>query len=204
MIVERIVNGKWKQNCYVFGVPGADGLVLDPGSEPERIIEAINQHELNPQAIILTHAHYDHVGAIADIQDEYGIETYMCKGDTRLLRQANMYSSIFGSNEKIRIPNIAHILDDMPNNIQIGSFDVEWMATPGHTQGSVCYSINGHLFTGDTLMGSGPGRTDLPGGDPDALAASIDKISKLGGELLVMPGHGTSFKLSEFTEAATA
>ena len=100
--------------------------------------------------------------------------------------------------------NIAHILDDMPNNIQIGSFDVEWMATPGHTQGSVCYSINGHLFTGDTLMGSGPGRTDLPGGDPDALAASIDKISKLGGELLVMPGHGTSFKLSEFTEAATA
>lgn len=200
MIVQRIVNGKWKQNCYVFGTPGSDALVLDPGSEPDRIVDEINAHNLDPKAIILTHAHYDHVGAIADIQDKYGIETYMCKGDARLLRHANMYSTIFGSNEKIRIPDVAHMLDDFPSTFQIASFDVEWMPTPGHTAGSVCFTINGHLFTGDTLMGSGAGRTDLPGGDANEMITSIEKISQLNGELTVMPGHGSSFKLQEFVE----
>lgn len=200
MIVERVVNGKWKQNCYVFGTSGSDAIVLDPGSEPDRIIATIEEHDFDPKAIILTHAHYDHVGAIADIQDKYGIETYMSKGDARLLRQANMYSSIFGSSEKIRIPDIAHTLDDFPPAFKIASFDIEWLATPGHTAGSVCYTINEHLFTGDTLMGSGPGRTDLPGGDNSEMAASIEKISQLNGHLVVMPGHGSSFKLQEFTE----
>ena len=200
MIVQRIVNGKWKQNCYVFGAPGSDAIVLDPGSEPDRIVAAIEEHGFDPKAIILTHAHYDHVGAIADLQDKYGIETYMCKDDSRLLRQANMYSSIFGSSEKIRIPDVAHILDDLSPAFKIASFEIEWLATPGHTAGSVCFEINGYLFTGDTLMGSGAGRTDLPGGDDSEMDASIDKISQLNGDLIVMPGHGSSFKLQEFTE----
>lgn len=200
MIIQRVVNGKWKQNCYVFGSSGSDAIVLDPGSESDRIVSAIEEHNFDPKAIILTHAHYDHVGAIADIQDKYGIETYMCKGDARLLRQANMYSSIFGSSEKIRIPAVAHILDDLPSAFKVASFDIEWLATPGHTAGSVCYSINGHLFTGDTLMRSGAGRTDLPGGDEHEMKASIEKISQLHGDLIVMPGHGSSFKLQEFTE----
>lgn len=200
MIVQRIINGKWKQNCYVFGTPGSDALVLDPGSEPDRIITEIDAQNFDPKAIILTHAHYDHIGAIADIQDKYGIETYMCKGDARLLRHANMYSTIFGSNEKIRIPDIAHMLDDLPSAFQIASFDIEWMSTPGHTAGSVCFTINGHLFTGDTLMGSGAGRTDLPGGNDCEMAVSIEKISELSTDLIVMPGHGSSFKLQEFVD----
>ncbi len=194
--VIAIPNGKWKQNCYVLFAEGSRGaLLIDPGSDVPLIEAQFEQHGLIPVAILNTHAHYDHIGAVAPLMAKYHIPFYLHYGDLKLLKQANLYKLLFDSRESVVVPEPTHELSPLETRVQIDEFEVQVLCTPGHTKGSCCLQIEKNLFTGDTLLSNGPGRTDLPGGEKAALTRSIELLRTLPEDITVWPGHGRSFSL---------
>jgi glyoxylase-like metal-dependent hydrolase (beta-lactamase superfamily II) len=130
------------------------------------------------------------VGAVADLMDRYQAPFYLHSSDGHLLKRANLYRMLFESREAVRIPSITRDIGRLPPTFQTGPFSVSWLCTPGHTEGSVCLRIGNFLFSGDTLMRSSIGRTDLPGGNRDQLLASVRKLMELPGDTVVCGGHG--------------
>lgn len=195
--VHHIVTGRWRENCYLVTRSG-HALLVDPGDDAERIAETVAAVGATPLAIVCTHAHYDHVGAVATLQSRYGIPFYLHAADLPLLRQMNFYRKLFGGpdTEPCTAPVVDHDLNPRENPLCIGAFTIHVHATPGHTPGSVCLQIGDHLFTGDTLMREKVGRVDFPGGDPVALRASLGALSALPPMLQVYPGHGAPTTLA--------
>jgi glyoxylase-like metal-dependent hydrolase (beta-lactamase superfamily II) len=200
--VETFVNGKLKQNCHLVGAPDGSALIIDPGSDAGSIRELLNNRTWRPQAILNTHAHYDHVGAVADLMEHYEIPFYLHGLDAKLLSHANLYRVIFDGLDVVRVPEISYVLKDLPYSLEIAPFEIELMHTPGHTPGSVCFKLSEYLFCGDTLMASGAGRTDLPGGDPAALTKSLELLSQLNPKTQIYGGHGPSVAISSALSAA--
>jgi len=190
LLVEKIINGKWKENCYVIQGKNKEGLIIDPGSEPEKIIKFILKMKLNVLAILNTHAHYDHIGAISAMKDKYSIPFYLHSRDSKLLKHANLYRMVFDADDPISIPEVDYYIDDLKTPLQIGDFSIQVLFSPGHTQGGVCFLIGNNLFSGDTLFKGAIGRVDLPGGDKTVLYNTLKNLSKLPLELMVYPGHG--------------
>lgn len=199
--VTVLTNGKWKQNCYVVS-DDATGLALliDPGSDAPMIQRHISQHNLSPVAILNTHGHFDHIGAVAALMAQYKIPFYLNPYDFKLMKQANLYKFIFECNDCIEIPEPSKELLQQDAKLQLGSFELSILYTPGHTKGSTCLQIDNDIFSGDTLLPNGLGRTDLPGGDKAALAKSVELLRKLPDALMVWPGHGRSFTLGSLWE----
>lgn len=195
--VAQFVNGKWHQNCFLLFNDASEALIVDPGSDVGEIASRIEAEGARPLAILNTHAHYDHVGAVAGLMHKYAIPFFLNGEDGELLRRANLYKLIFDSREAVTVPNITHDLRDQPTCLEFGSFAVEWFPTPGHTPGSVCFRVGRALFTGDTLMPSGPGRTDLPGGNPEDLQASLAQLNLLPSNLELYAGHGPVSRLAD-------
>ncbi len=135
--------------------------------------------------ILLTHGHFDHVAGIRD----FGIEVMMHKNDLPILKQVNQYMTMFGMPE-MTIPKIGKFIVD-GDIIKLGKFDIKVIHTPGHTQGGVCYYVDGKLFSGDTIFKEAVGRCDLEGGDFEQIVESIqNKIYTLPDETEIYPGHG--------------
>src|ERR1035437_8337867 len=196
--VTTFANGKWRQNCYVVSNAQRQALIVDPGSDPEAISLLINDLGVQPVAILNTHAHYDHIGAISGLLQKYAIPFYLHGQDEKLLRQANLYKILFETKNSVSIPPFGEDFAKGPVDLMIGGFCVRVIHTPGHTAGCVCLLIGTDLFGGDTLMPNGPGRTDLPGGDKVKLKDSLQKLHELPEDHLVYPGHGKPFTLREF------
>lgn len=197
LTIHTIVNGKWKQNCYLIVNSDLDALLIDPGSESDTIARSISELKLNLMGILNTHAHYDHIGAVARLQEEFGVPFYLNSLDTKLMRQANLYRIIFEGTEFIRIPKIDVLLSSRNEELVVGPFRVDSMFTPGHTEGGTSFLINNNLFSGDTLFYSGPGRVDLPGGNAQKLNESFSILKELDPNCLVYPGHGKPFLLKD-------
>ena len=188
--VKTFVNGRWRQNCYIVTNNEGDALVIDPGSKPEELIALIDDNGWRVHAIVNSHGHYDHIGAVAAIQERYQVPFYLHRADENLLRRANLYRMVFESSDLVRIPTVTHDLSEFPSSFEVGPFSVFWISTPGHTEGSVCLRVMNYLFSGDTLMRGAVGRTDLPGGNREQLLMSVRKLKDLCGETLVFGGHG--------------
>ena len=199
--VRVLPNGKWRQNCYLVS-DDAKGLalVIDPGSDASFIQQQLSHHMLTPVAILNTHAHYDHIGAVAPLMQHYKIPFYLNAADVKLMKQANIYKFLFDSKESVVIPDPTRELSQQEAVLQVGDFEVSVLPTPGHTKGSICLQIGVDLFSGDTLLPGGPGRTDLPGGDKVALAQSVARLRRLPDSITVWPGHGRSFSLGSLWE----
>ncbi len=195
--IHTFVNGKWRQNCYIVNNDNKEALIIDPGSGAGDIIDLLGKDGLRPLAIFNTHAHYDHIGAVAELADHYAIPFYLHSDDMDLLKRANMYKMIFESTDSIRQPATVSDLLEQNKEIRIGQFSFSWLTTPGHTEGGVCFLFPDHIFTGDTLLKSGGGRTDLPGGNGEALQTSLEKLAILPGDMTIHAGHGTPCLLSE-------
>jgi len=202
--VETFVNGRWKQNCYLIGSDRGNALIIDPGSDDEGIAARLDDLGWTPCAVLNTHAHYDHVGAVEALKKRYAIPFYLHDGDVELLRRANLYRLIFDSREVVQIPEVSHDLGELAGSLTLGEFELGVMHTPGHTDGSTCFLLDGYLVSGDTLMAEGGGRTDLPGGNRDVLRQSHRKLSKLDGNLTVLGGHGPKVSLSAALAAAAS
>lgn len=203
MRVITIVNGKWHQNCHVVADDDGNCIIVDPGSEWRRIAAEVDAHRWRVMAIVNTHGHYDHVGAVAPLQDHFGAPFYLHGADAHLLKRANLYRMLFESHDAVRIPSISHDIAGLPSPFAIGPFSISWIATPGHTEGSVCLLLDNVLFSGDTLMHKAIGRTDLPGGNHDRLMVSVRKLMDLPGETVVYAGHGPTTTLAtEFAQGS--
>ena len=196
--VNTFVNGKWLQNCYVVTNSFRQALIVDPGSDAEGILKLISELGVQPVAIMNTHAHFDHVGAVSALMDKFGIPFFLHGHDEKLLKQANLYKLLFGEKKNISIPPFWEDFAKRPDLLNVADFTVKVIHTPGHTAGGVCLVIGNALFSGDTLMPGGAGRTDLPGGDKAKLMESLQKLQELPQNYMVYAGHGKPFMLQEF------
>ena len=188
--VTQFVNGKWRQNCYLIANERGDALIVDPGSQAEDLAALIDEHRCRVHAILNTHGHYDHVGAVEPLKRRQAARFYMHGADEPLLRRANLYRMMFESREVIQIPAIDQDVSCLPPKFEVGPFSISWIATPGHTDGSICLLLEDYLFSGDTLMRNAVGRTDLPGGNKEKLQDSIKKLMELPKDMVLCGGHG--------------
>jgi hydroxyacylglutathione hydrolase len=188
--VITVVNGKWRQNCYVVATETGDAVIIDPGSSASEIAETVASSGLRVHAILNTHGHYDHIGAVAVLKERYQVPFYLHGGDEQLLRRANLYRLVFEAKDTIKVPTIDRNIAELPREFRIGPIDLSWIDTPGHTDGGVSFQIENSLFCGDTLMRGKIGRTDLPGGDRAKLLVSVRKLAGLPRDTLVYGGHG--------------
>ncbi|MES2330082.1 MAG: MBL fold metallo-hydrolase [Bacteroidota bacterium] len=196
MKIERIINGKWVENCYIVS-SNTSAVIVDPGGNTELIKKYVEDHSLQVVAIINTHAHFDHIVAVAELANFYNCPFHLHSGDARLLRSANLYMALFLGEEPITVPKVDIWLDKTTLPLVLNDLSIEVFHTPGHTDGSVCFLIGEHLFTGDTLMKGELGRIDLPGGNKEKLVNSLHTLSKLPGNLVIYPGHGETSSLAE-------
>lgn len=203
--VTTFVNGMWRQNCYIISSPGGEALIVDPGSSAPNLAEMIESDGRRPLAVVNTHGHYDHIGAVADLMDRYAVPFYLHAADSKLVSRANLYRMLFEAPEPIRVPTITHNIADLPSTFPLGPFEIKWMPTPGHTDGSICLLLDGCIFSGDTLMKGATGRTDLPGGNRNHLVESLRALAALPGETVVYGGHGPTTTLAaEFAPGGRA
>ena len=190
MKYEIVVVGALETNCYlVYCEESRACAIIDPGTEPGKIIAAIADLEIKPALILNTHGHVDHIGANRDMKDKYAVPLYLHAADTDMLQVTEHIeiSLLLGAKDS---PPPDHLLVD-GDEIRVGRCSLRVIHTPGHTPGSVGFLGPGVLFSGDTLFCGGVGRTDLPGGSWKDLEKSIrEKILTLPGDTVVLPGHG--------------
>lgn len=198
--VEQFTNGIYRENAYIVGGPnGGAALLIDPGSDADGITAILDTHNWRPAAILCTHAHFDHVGAVAPLMARYDIPFYLHRADEALLKRMNLYKMVIDPGAALKVPEITHGLTDV-TELAIAGFDIEVLPSPGHTPGGVCFRIGAELFTGDTVLPAGVGRIDLPGGDGDALEKSVAMLNTLPRDLTAHPGHGASMALGDLMD----
>ncbi len=190
--VKTITAGSWKENCYIVSNVAGEVLIIDPGHDRRATVRYIEANDYQVSAIVNTHAHYDHVGAVQYLKDRYQAPFYLHSLDEQLLRSANLYAKIFNGTGPIQVPAIDHYLDRLDIQTDLPHFDISMMLTPGHTRGSVCILIENCLFTGDTLLRGSVGRTDLPGGDRESLCESLTALTQVPPQTNIYPGHGAA------------
>ena len=188
MLIKTLPVGQLETNCYV--VTDENALVcavIDPGDESNTILDYIEDNKLSCKAILITHAHFDHVSAVNAMLEAPGAELYMCEKALELAKT--------GASGRFTPPENTHFYKD-GDEVKVAGLTFKVMETPGHTPGGVTLICGDALFTGDTLFRGSCGRTDLPGGDMRAELRSLKRIASLEGDYEVYPGHAESSMLS--------
>jgi len=192
MIHEILPVGMLACNCSIFGDETTrEAIVIDPGDNVDEIQAVIARHSLRVKAIVVTHAHIDHVGGANQLRAATGAPVYMNANDRELLAQINMQAAWLGIEEPGGVEVDAELREG--DRLVAGAAEFRVLETPGHTQGSISLWIpsENKLIAGDTLFRDSIGRTDLPGGDGRQILASIrDKLLPLPEDAVVVPGHG--------------
>lgn len=192
--VETLPVGMLQVNCLLVWDPQtARGVVIDPGDDAPGITAAVARAGFSPAAVLLTHGHVDHIGALGAVCTHFGVPVYLHSADRALyLSPANAIPPWIPAATDLPTP-----VHDLPN---LDGLDLRVLPTPGHTPGSVCFhaAAAGLLFSGDTLFCGGVGRTDLPGGSQDALERSVRGVLyALPQQTRVYPGHGEPTRIGD-------
>lgn len=200
--VVTIRNGAFRQNGYLAGLDTGTAVAIDPGGEPERFRMMLADHGATLSAVLLTHGHFDHIGAAQDLVETFSVPCYLHSADHALARRAHLYSAALGGSTDVprRALRTVLPLDSEDNPLTFGSIEVFWRSTPGHTDGSVCFIIGDHVFTGDTLLPAKHMALKLPGADPTALTQSVARMRSWNPDLLAGPGHGPVRCLGELLD----
>ena len=185
-------------NCYLL-TSGGEAAIIDPGASASRIVkfvESIYKDAITVKYILLTHGHFDHIGALAGIKARYPEAKVMIHAaDADRLVHPERYDKFFPRVEPLE--GGADVLLGDGDRLPLGEEAIEVIHTPGHTPGGVVYKADGILVTGDTLFHGDAGRTDLPGGDRAELLRSLARLRDLPGDYRVYPGHEEGTTLSE-------
>ena len=187
-------NGIFGATTYlVYDESSHEALLIDCTSSIKEISEFINKNKLNLKYVLITHGHFDHVYCLSEIKNEFPSALILIsKSDMPLLNQVET-QCMMAEVEQIKTPCVDGLLDENTKNLKIGNNEIKIIETPGHSEGGVCYLINGTLFSGDTLFLESIGRCDLFGGSIKKIETSIkEKLYKLPDETVVYPGHGDS------------
>ncbi len=177
--------GDYQTNCYlVWEKDSTKCVVIDPGYNPGTVLNRADKEGLQIEAILLTHGHFDHVGAVREVAAETDCRVYLCEEDLSMPPAFTAgplyYTDLYADGDTVNAAGL--------------TFRV--IATPGHTPGSVCLQCENVLFSGDTLFAGSCGRTDLPGGNRQQMQASLARLRTISENLTVYPGHGPSSTLS--------
>lgn len=177
--MKQLILGSYETNCYIlWGADSQECIVIDPGYEPETVLDAVNALGKTVCAILLTHGHFDHVGAVREIFAQTDCDIYICPADCAMP-------------ENMTAGPLCYTCSYQEGDVlELASLRIKVLHTPGHTPGSVCLLCEESLFAGDTLFCGSCGRTDLPGGSWQQLQASLARLKALSGDLAVYPGHG--------------
>ena len=182
MNVRKLTLGLYQTNTYILS-NGTEAVVIDPGYEPDTILDALEG--LTLKAILLTHGHFDHVGAVRELVAETGCEVWIHAAEGTMPPMVTAgplyYTRTYDEGDTIR---------------PISGVEITVLHTPGHTPGSVCLLCGQDLFSGDTLFEGSCGRVDLPGGNGHQMVASLRRLAALQADYQVHPGHGGSTALS--------
>ncbi len=184
--VHLLTLGAYQTNCYLFHDEASKFCcVVDPGYDPDTVLEALDNLGLSLEAILLTHGHFDHVGAVRQLAADTGCQVYLCAEDLSMPPQFTagplFYTHTYADGAALRLAGL----------------DITVLHTPGHTPGSVCLLTENTLFSGDTLFAGSCGRTDLPGGNWQTIQKSLRRLASIEANLWVLPGHGESTTLAE-------
>ncbi len=189
MKIRRIAVGTLEGNCYIVIDEGSrEAMIIDPGDEPDRIIDIIKEEGVNVRHIVCTHAHFDHVGAIPELKAETGASIVMHQDEKAVYAASKDMAAAWGFD-----------IDDMPepdvfvkegDHITVGGLRFEVMHTPGHSPGSICLLGNSVLFSGDTVFAGSIGRTDFPGGSIELMKRSFKRVIDLRDDIEILSGHG--------------
>lgn len=187
--VKQIETGSIQENCYIVYKKN-EALLIDPGNDKEKIVNEIENLGVQPLAILLTHTHYDHIGALEDLRQDYSIPVYVSPEEQEWLSDPQLNLSIYSDHEISAEP--AELTFKSSETIEIGSFSFKIVHTPGHSPGGVSFIFEEGkcVFSGDALFKGSIGRTDLPGCEPEKLVPAVkDKLFSLPDDYIVYPGH---------------
>jgi hydroxyacylglutathione hydrolase len=196
----QIPLGIMQTNCYIIENMNGSCIIFDPGNEGKRLIRWLTKKNLHPCAIFLTHAHFDHIGAVDEVRAHYKIPVYIHENEEEWLSDPALNGSqYFTSKNLLRVKN-ADILLSKEEEIKLGDITFSVFETPGHSPGSISYYFekDGFVVSGDVLFRGSIGRTDLKKGNSSQLLKSIhEKLLSLPEETLVLPGHGPTTTIAE-------
>lgn len=178
--------GSYQTNCYiVYQDDSPDCIVIDPGYEPEVVLLAVKRLKKNLAAILLTHGHFDHVGAVKNLVAETDCKVYIHEYDLALPATLTAgplyYTDVYDEGDVLHLAGLT----------------IRVLHTPGHTPGSVCLMVEDNLFSGDTLFRDSCGRTDLPGGNGAEIFKSLRRLAALERDYRVLPGHSMETTLED-------
>lgn len=204
MFIAGFPAGSFQANCYVIGAErGADAVIVDPGEDAlDRLHGVLAEHQLRPAAVLLTHGHLDHVASAAAVCAAYDVPAHLHGADDHMLDDPlsalspQLRAALAGLDLSGLRPPVVRSLTGVAE-LRLAGLTIEVVHTPGHTGGSVVFSVAADgdrpevLFTGDTLFAGSVGRTDLPGGSTEQLLASIGReLLTRPDDAVVLPGHG--------------
>jgi hydroxyacylglutathione hydrolase len=198
--VHIFCNGIFKQHCYlVEHNSSGDVIIIDPGSQGEQIKSFLSGNNLIPRLILLTHGHFDHIGAVDYLSGQFGIDCIAHENDRKLIRQASIYAFRIAK-QNLQPPKSIKYIDDFDVYSWSGGV-VSAFKAPGHTAGSLCYLFNRDaLFTGDVLFNKFIGPTLYSESNLDLLKLSIDELfinCNANNSCIIFPGHGPSWRFDE-------
>lgn len=201
LLIDSIVVSPFQTNCYIVACPETkEGIIIDPGDEPERILTVIEFHQIKVSAIVATHGHLDHVLGVKGVKEATGAPFLLPELDLPLARDAHIYANFYNWTAD-PTPEPDGFLEE-GQVLNVGRVVFKVLHLPGHTPGHIALLWEGeggdrYVFSGDVLFAGSVGRTDLPGGNWETLQQSLKRLMALPDETIIYPGHGRMTTIGE-------
>jgi hydroxyacylglutathione hydrolase len=197
MEIATLTVSLFETNCYlVYDGKNGAGVIIDPGDEAERIFDEVERLKIVPEAILLTHGHGDHIGAVEDLKEKFDNTLQAGKGAEAMIEMSRKnFPAMYNIDISCPLPDSILAEGEV---VTFGDDRLIVITTPGHSPEGICFYTPGRLFCGDTLFFNSVGRTDLPGGNHEQMITMIkDKLLVLPDETICYPGHGPSTTIGQ-------
>ena len=194
MKIKTLLLGNMQTNGYVVSDENHHCLIIDPGANGKKVVHYLTENELVPEAVLLTHGHFDHIGAVDYLYEHYHCPIYLHQDDLEMLDNPQLNLSVYENPFTVKAP-----VQSSHGEMKFGDFDVQWLHLPGHCPGSSMIYLKDEniIFSGDVLFKGSIGRFDFPNSSKYETIESINKIKEYDFDAVIYPGHGPNSTLSE-------